>query len=99
MDMSDFDEFWKSEWQNIVKKIRRDFELVYGAILQETICYYEKKREEAKVELECVANIQNTEHLELIQALEKLETEVTKAQKTHSHEKEALAKTEALYGK
>ncbi|CAF4933484.1 unnamed protein product [Rotaria sp. Silwood1] len=35
MEMSDFAEFWTHEWEDIIKKIRHDFEQIYATIHRE----------------------------------------------------------------
>lgn len=98
MDMSDFVEFWKSEWIQIVKKIRQDFETLYGAIHQETISFYEKKTKEIQAELALVAEHEEIGRLEQGKALARAQTEYAEVQEMYSYEQISLQKSEALLG-
>ncbi|CAF1024786.1 unnamed protein product [Rotaria sordida] len=97
VDMTDFAEFWKLEWVEIIKKIRHDFELLYRTIHQETILFYEKKSKEIQIESEKITEYQQAEHVEHVKILEKVQSEYEEVQKKHSYEKEILMKSEATY--
>ncbi|CAF3435661.1 unnamed protein product [Rotaria socialis] len=99
MDMSDFAGYWKLEWEQIVQKIRHDFEILYGAIHQETVCYYEKKSAELQGELEQIVDYQKVDVVKHVETVEKIQTEYQEVQKTYSHESAILLKSEALFSK
>ncbi|CAF1021145.1 unnamed protein product [Rotaria sp. Silwood1] len=98
-DMSDFAEFWKVEWKQIIEKIRHDFELLYGAMHQETISFYEKKTQEVQAELEQITQYQPVEQEAHIKIQQQLQSEYEEVQKKFASEKQVLLETEATYSK
>ncbi|CAF1079865.1 unnamed protein product [Rotaria sp. Silwood1] len=99
MDMSDFSEFWKHEWEQIIKKIRHDFELLYGAMHQETINFYEMKTKELQIELEQITQYQPVENEKHVKFQQKLQSEYEEVQKKFASEKQVLMELEATYSK
>ncbi|CAF3336261.1 unnamed protein product [Rotaria socialis] len=97
MDMDDFAEFWKAEWAQIINRVHSDFEILYGAIYQESVSHYEKKSKEMQVELERLVNIEREERVEYGQVLVTLEAEYEEVQKVHSQQRGLLMKAEATY--
>ncbi|CAF1017062.1 unnamed protein product [Rotaria sp. Silwood1] len=99
VDTPDFAEFWKLEWEQIIKKIRHDFEVLYGAIHQETISFYEKKSKEIQVALEQITQYQQVEQEKYVKIQQKLQRQCDEVQKKLAYEKEVLLKSEAIYSK
>ncbi|CAF3572357.1 unnamed protein product [Rotaria sp. Silwood1] len=99
VDTPDFAEFWKLEWEQIIKKIRHDFEVLYGAIHQETISFYEKKSKEIQVALEQITQYQQVEQEKYVKIQQKLQRQCDEVQKKLAYEKEVLLKSEAIYCK
>lgn len=98
MDMSDYEEFRKTEWERMLKKIRNDFERLYSAIYQQTIHSYENKSKEIEFALERMIETAKIEYVEKAKILDKLQMEYEEVLETHSHQQELLMSGEESYG-
>ncbi|CAF1254177.1 unnamed protein product [Rotaria magnacalcarata] len=99
MNMDEFAQFWKIEWEQIIKKIRSDFEVLYAAIQKDTIAHYEKKSKLLQIDLERIIEMERVERLEYGKRFEKLQIEHQEVQDKHSYEKAALLKAESFVSK
>lgn len=95
--MSDFAEFWKVEWETIVGKIRQDFEIIYGAMQQKTIRFYENKIKEIEIEIKNKVDYESKEQMDGAKVQEQLDSECDTVKKIYLHEKETFLKQEELY--
>ena len=93
----DTTQFWKLELDKSVKKIRRDFELLYGTINREMTAYYNIKTEEMRTDAEQALRYQQIEIEEIAMSQQTLQIEYEKVQKSFSYEKETLMKYEETY--
>ena len=91
-------DFWAEELERSVKKIRRDFEVLYGSIHREMDVYYQKKMQEVQVEVEQNQRYYQTEYQEVTVSYQSLQVEYEKIQHSFSYEKEVLIKLESSYG-
>jgi hypothetical protein len=92
-------EFWTLELEKSIKKIRRDFELLYGSIRKETTMYYEMKKDEILREIEEGRHLNQVEYERFSVSQKTLQVEYEKIQHSFSYEKEMSVKLEATYCK
>ncbi|CAF1231078.1 unnamed protein product, partial [Didymodactylos carnosus] len=95
----DVDQFLTLELDKAVKKIRRDFELLYATIHREMTTYYETKINEVQTDVEQALHYQQIEIEELVISQQTLQVEYEEVQKTFSYEKEIRIQLEAKYAK
>jgi hypothetical protein len=88
---------WKHDWENIIKKIRHDFGILYAAIHQGTIAYYEKKSKEIQAELKQLEHCRQTVQGKQENAMEIIYSDYEQVQKKHSYEQEILTESETSY--
>ena len=88
---------WKHGWEHIITKIRHDFKILYAAINQGTIAYYEKKSKEIQAELNQLEECRQTVQGKQEKALEIVQSDYEEVQKKYSYEQEILTKSETLY--
>lgn len=93
----DTKDFWAEELERSVKKIRRDFEVLYGTIHREMNVYYQKKMEEVQVEIEQSQRYSQVDYQEVTITQQTLQMEYEKVQHTISYEKETYLKLEGTY--
>ncbi|CAF3318205.1 unnamed protein product [Rotaria socialis] len=99
MDMNDFAQFWKVEREQIIKKIRGDFEVLYAAIQKDITTHYQKKTKQMQIDLERATDSEKFERLECGKIFGKLQIEYQEEQNNHSYEKAALLKAQSLFSK
>ncbi len=92
-------QFRSLEQDKCLKKIRRDFELLYAAIYREMTTYYEMKMEETQTDVERAVHYQQIVIKELARIQQALQIECEKMQKRFSYEQEIQIKLEAMYCK
>lgn len=97
--VDDSTQYWQVELTESIKKIRRDFEMFYSTIYQETAAYYETKMEELDKEAEQAVIYQRKEMEELVVVQQTLQVEYEKVQYTLTSERDAYAKLELTYCK
>ena len=97
MTSLDTKDFWAVELERSVKKIRRDFEVLYGTIHREMNVYYQKKMEEVQVEIEQSQRYTQVDYHEVTVTQQTLQVEYEKVQVTYSYEKETFVKLEGTY--
>lgn len=92
----DTKQFWTFELDKCVKKIRRDFEILYAAMYHQMTSYYETKVEELHIEIEEAAHYQQLEIEEIaVMNQKRLQIEYEEVQKSFSREHEILIQLEA----
>jgi hypothetical protein len=95
----DLKQFWTLELDRCVKKIRRDFELLYESIYRQMASYYETKMEEAETHVKHAVRHQEIVAEEQAMTRQALQEEYEEVQKSLSYEKELQIKLEATYCK
>ena len=88
---------WEYGWEHIVKKIRHDFRILYAAINQGTIAYYEKKSKEIQAELKQLEECRQTVQGKQIKVLEVVQSDYEEVQRKYLYEQEIVTKLEASY--
>ena len=94
VDRLDARQFWTAELDKVIKKIRHDFEQLYGNLHREMVTYYDTQWEGIQAEVEQVARYQLTETRMDMSNYQTLQIEYEKVQQTYAYEREALEKLE-----
>lgn len=91
-------DFWAAELDKSIKRIRRDFELLYGTIHREMVSYYDVKMEEVHKEAEQIRQYQTVSYEETT-TVQTLQVEYERYQQTLTYEREMTTKLETMYSK
>ncbi len=91
---NDTTQFWKLAFEDVVKKIRRDFELLYATIYREMTVYYEIRTGELQTNVKQALKYQQIESEQFAMIQQKLQIEYEKVQKSLFYEKDILIKLE-----
>ena len=92
-------DFWRTELDNIIRRIRRDFEVFYGKIQSEMIAYYEAKTNEIETNIQQAYNYQQTEVHQWSATEERLTVEYEQIEQSLAYERSILVKLEDSYCK
>ena len=92
-------DFWRTELDNIIRRIRRDFEVFYGKIQSEMIAYYEAKTNEIETNIQQAYNYQETEVHQWSVTEERLTAEYERIEQSLAYERSILVKLEDSYCK
>jgi len=92
-------DFWRTELDNIIQRIRRDFEVFYGKIQSEMIAYYEAKTNEIETNIQQAYNYQQTEVHQWSAPEERLTVEYEQIEQSLAYERSILVKLEDSYCK
>lgn len=92
--MATDDQFWRSELDRIIKRIRQDFEAFYGEVYQQWVLYFQIKNEEAEVNLKQAWDYHQVEMEKFTVVTQQLHVEYEKVQTTLIYEREVYAKLE-----
>jgi hypothetical protein len=92
---TDDTQYWALELENVVKRIRRDFETFYSTIYKEMVTYYETKTVDMETTVKQELEDQKIEYEQYSVTYSKLQIEYEKIQKSYSYEKEVILKLES----
>lgn len=92
MTLATDDQFWRSELERIIKRIRQDFEAFYAEIYQQWILYFQIKSEEAELNVRKAVDYQQVEVEKYTMVTQQLHVEYEKIQTTLSYEREVYSK-------
>ncbi|CAF3243820.1 unnamed protein product [Rotaria sp. Silwood2] len=95
--LEDETQFWRSEFEKIIKAIRSDFEVFYGTIRREMLACYENKMAELQKNVQETSYCQQSVSKEFSTIEEKSQIEYEEINKSLSYEKEIQSKLQTTY--